>query len=211
MDELLYQEMVDAGMDEGKARDIASRRAAAAQPEADVDGLRKALEAISAQQADTQGEREALQLDFDLFKGGAEKIVDALSKSGDALLDEHRAQNAAIAKGMVRIFETLDTVLERLGAVDELKKAMPAFQAALDTPAPRRATQVSLDIVPKGDQGVDSGWLPSTFNAAAGAALAGCTDKDRAAQLRKAISLSSSGQHVDLDGMAKHLNLTQPS
>ena len=208
MNEALLKELVDGGLAEDKARDIATRHGIGDAPAADVDGLRKALEVVSQQQ--TQ-EADQFKMDFDALKGNAEAVTDALCKSADALLQEHRSQNAVISTAMLRILDLLGVLDERQGSVDEnLKKAIDLQNGQ---PLPRLSQQGLFDAVPRGGAAeAATGWLPSNFVPVAEAAyVAARGDHGRQDALRKAISMANSGQRVDLDGFAKALNLTLPA
>jgi hypothetical protein len=162
----LFERLRAAGVSEAEATDIVQTHA---KPEGDidVDRLTKAMEGV----ADSFGDNTSSAVDAAVQE--ASDIVDAVTKGADALLIEVRDLRATMSSDAAEIQKSLTAVA--------------------DEPVARRS--VTTEVVPApGEVHIGSPELGySQIIAKAVAELKATDDRERAIELRKAVSMLESG------------------
>ena len=210
MNEQLYRHLVASGVDQAKATELAKgfnvEVEATAEADVDVERLQKALDGVAeAMNAEPQAKiDDAVQ--------EAQDVAEAVTKGADALLDEVRAQNDAMAKGLLAVGEELRTLRDLLvtqhvsvhavtAQVEDVKKSLnePVVAKALGTPA--RPTVIPS---PQDAEAVDT--ARDLISKALEELQRGGVEKTRAHVLRKAIIQLESGVPVAAvrDSLAMH-------
>jgi hypothetical protein len=180
----LFERLRAAGVSEAEATDIVQTHA---KPEGDidVDRLTKAMEGV----ADSFGDNTSSAVDAAVQE--ASDIVDAVTKGADALLIEQRAQYEALAKGMLALADEVRDLRATMSSdAAEIQKSLTAVA---DEPVARRS--VTTEVVPApGEVHIGSPELGySQIIAKAVAELKATDDRERAIELRKAVSMLESG------------------
>ncbi len=135
MNEALLTHLLNSGLDNGVAEDIAKSFGELDGVGVDQNELVKAMVEIreTFEKGNTDHEEE-LQSAIE----EAADVVDAVSKGADALLAEVREQNDSLAKGMIAMAEALDEIRAAIAAKDvateEVQKSLEAVQNKVDTP-----------------------------------------------------------------------------
>ena len=138
MNQQLHARLLEAGISETDADEIAKAYpiTGADDGDVDVDRLTKAMEDISdtfeAPADDTTSVDDAIQ--------EASDIVDAVTKGADALLTEQRAQYESLSKGLLALAEEVQSLRGRIAESDDtVQKSLSTVTAAVNEPMAPKA------------------------------------------------------------------------
>ncbi len=184
----LFERLRAAGISASEATDIVQEHAGVATGDIDVDRLTKAMEGV----ASSFGEA-APSSAVDAAVQEASDIVDAVTKGADALLVEQRTQYEALAKGMLALADEVRDLRSTMSSgTAELQKSLTAVA---DEPVARRS--ISAEYIPApGEMNTDDGLGYNELLNKAINELKSTGSRDRAVELRKAVSMLESGFSV---------------
>ena len=189
----LYNRLISAGMPEGEASEISKSFSVSTDDEpVDQERLAKALEGLKESFEDSP---TAEPMEKALHE--ANNLVEAVTRGADAILEETRAQNDAIAKALLAVGEELRTLRTRFDSSDDsVAKSLGAVQNQLNNPnAPKAVSQENVFIA----------QTPSEQNLGAPTSRQdlikkciqelrdGVTEPSRQGTLRRAVALLESG------------------
>jgi hypothetical protein len=178
---------------------------------ADEDTINKALANLDADSGDQLNkalgdlreafDREHADRDEDLAKSmdEAADIVEAVTQGADAVLAEFRAQNDAMAKGMVALIEEVRAYRADLSAlrddVAELGDGSQAIAKALDVPEAPRGLSGARPVPSPADEAPAPTGTPDLINKALVELANDETTGQRRGQLNTAINRLNAGHH----------------
>lgn len=182
----LHDELIKAGVPADKAREISTRHA----PSVDVTTLQKSLHDLREEMVKSTDSQAVMQAAID----EATSVTDAVVKGSDALLAEVRGQNAMLARAVLQIGETVDSIAKGLG---QSGVKIEAIAKSLDAPVPPRSQgTLSTQTLPTpAEQGAGGTSRLDAINKALGAMPT--APSERIGVLSKAVALLESGADVD--------------
>jgi len=189
MDQLI-KHLMNSGIDADRAQEIASGYTHG-EENVDVVRLQKALDGVAdAMDRDTSG-------DVDQAIEDAQDIAEAVTRGADALLNEVREQNAALAKGVLAIGEEMrglrDYLHNQSGAVAAVESQVDAVRKSLTEPVAQKSVTAGVLESPQDEVQADDRF---TFLEKSLEELKTCEDSNRQAILRKAVVQVESGVPV---------------
>lgn len=153
--------------------------------EVDVDRLTKAISQVAESMNDTsEDEYMAKAL------AEAEDIVEAVTKGADALLVEFRAQNEALAKGLLALSDRVQELSAKLDNAEPMAKS-------LDAGAPLRKSVDVEDVETIAHPADDAINTRGDLISKAMAELSGTEDMARRSQLARVVSLVEAGADIN--------------
>ena len=183
MNNALIEHLLDAGIEPEKAESIAK-------------GFQIPEETVEEETVDVEQLTKAMGELADVMEKGSEIDFD-VEEASDALLDEHREQNAAIAQALLRIGEEIVDLRQEFGQMsksiggvqDEVQKSLTAVEDSINTPLLRKSVDSDVEVIDHPGDVVDTPATAGDLISKALGEMKVGVEKSRGQELRTAVAL----------------------